>query len=56
MDSQQLGFNNAVFDFVCSFEVIEHVRDPERYLSEIWRVLKPAGLALLSTPNRLVSC
>jgi ubiquinone/menaquinone biosynthesis C-methylase UbiE len=55
MDSQRLEFADAAFDVVCSFEVIEHVQAVDRYLSEIRRVLRPAGLALLSTPNRLIT-
>lgn len=38
-----------------SFQVIEHFADPSAYLTEIARVLRPDGVALLSTPNRLQS-
>ena len=31
------------FDCVVSYDVLEHVEDPRRALSEIARVLKPAG-------------
>lgn len=37
---------------VASLDVIEHVHDPARYLSEIDRILKPGGRVALSTPNR----
>lgn len=37
------------FDAVLSTQVLEHVADPERYLSECARVLKPGGSLLLST-------
>lgn len=43
------------FDTVVSFQVIEHIRDDKLYLEEIYRILKPGGKALLSTPNRLMS-
>jgi len=33
-------------------EVIEHVLEPERILSEIQRVLKPGGKAVISTPYK----
>ncbi len=45
----------AGFDLVVSFQVIEHLADPGDYLSEIARLLRPDGAALISTPNRLTS-
>jgi SAM-dependent methyltransferase len=40
---------------VVSFQVIEHIQDDAAYLREIHRVLKPGGIALLTTPNRPMS-
>ena len=37
------------FDAVLSTQVLEHVPDPARYLSEAHRLLKPGGRLLLST-------
>lgn len=37
---------------VVSLDVIEHVRDPDRYLREIDRVVGTGGSIALSTPNR----
>lgn len=37
------------FDTVLSTQVLEHVADPERYLAECFRVLRPGGRMLLST-------
>jgi SAM-dependent methyltransferase len=37
------------FDVVLSTQVLEHVDDPQRYLSECFRVLRPGGRMLLST-------
>lgn len=39
------------FDTVVSFQVIEHIEDDETYVKEIYRMLKPGGKALISTPN-----
>jgi len=50
-DATHLGFPNDEFDKVLCSEVIEHIPDAEKALSEIWRVLKPGGLVVLSTPN-----
>jgi SAM-dependent methyltransferase len=46
-----LPFVAQSFDVVVGLEVIEHCRDPRRFLDEMWRMLKPGGLLLLSTPN-----
>jgi 2-polyprenyl-3-methyl-5-hydroxy-6-metoxy-1,4-benzoquinol methylase len=43
------------YDFVVSFQVIEHIQNDELFLREIQRVLKPGGTALLTTPNRKMS-
>ena len=39
------------FDTVVSFQVIEHLKDDNLFLSEIYRVLRPGGRAILTTPN-----
>jgi ubiquinone/menaquinone biosynthesis C-methylase UbiE len=48
-DGQALPFGDAVFDWVFSHAVIEHVADAPRYLRECARVLKPGGTMYLST-------
>jgi 2-polyprenyl-3-methyl-5-hydroxy-6-metoxy-1,4-benzoquinol methylase len=48
-----LPYHDAEFDVVCSLEVIEHVEDQFQFCREIVRVLKPGGIAVLSTPNVL---
>jgi 2-polyprenyl-3-methyl-5-hydroxy-6-metoxy-1,4-benzoquinol methylase len=40
-------------DVVVTFETIEHVDDYLKFLSEIGRVLKSDGIAIISTPNDL---
>lgn len=39
------------FDLVASVEVIEHLENPTAYLRGIQRLLKPGGVAILTTPN-----
>lgn len=48
-----LPFPDASFDVVVSDQVIEHIYPSENptYFSEIARVLKPGGRALVATPN-----
>lgn len=45
----RLPLDNSSFDAVMSIQVLEHVRDLDRYLGEAHRVLKPGGKLLLST-------
>lgn len=51
-DGQHLPYGDGEFDIVESLDVIEHVPWPELYLREISRVMRPGGVAVLSTPNR----
>lgn len=46
-DAHKLPFKNQSFDLVVSSETIEHVVDPSLMLSEIKRVLKPKGHAIV---------
>jgi ubiquinone/menaquinone biosynthesis C-methylase UbiE len=48
-----LPFDNAFFDFVATYETIEHMGDPGSFTKEISRVLKPGGLIVLTCPNIL---
>ena len=40
------------FDVIVSFETIEHVVDPNRFLDECIRVCKPGGVIIISTPSK----
>ena len=40
------------FDCVISFETIEHISDPNRFLEGVYRCLRPGGLFICSTPNK----
>jgi len=48
---ERLPFADAVFDFISSHEVIEHVEDPAMVPQEFSRVLKPGGVVAIATPN-----
>lgn len=50
--AESLPFKNSSFDFANLSEVIEHVQDPPKVLSELYRVLKPEGRAYVSVHNR----
>lgn len=49
--AERLPFSDNSFDIVLSREVVEHVLDPSRMMSEICRVLAPGGTAVITTPN-----
>jgi SAM-dependent methyltransferase len=45
-----LPFASASFDFVCAFDIIEHVVDDDGVLAELARVAEPGAYLLLSVP------
>ncbi len=47
-----LPFPAASFDVVVAFELIEHLSEFRPFLEECARVLAPAGLFIVSTPNK----
>lgn len=55
MDAQDLKFPENYFDVVVSFETLEHLPYPEKFLSECCRVLKTDGKLILSTPNKIIT-
>ena len=51
MDVCKLVFPDKYFDTVCSLETLEHLSEPEKFISEVKRVLKENGVFILSTPH-----
>jgi len=49
MDGMDLSFPDSSFDLVISANVMEHVSDPHRYISEAARVTKSTGIAYFET-------
>jgi SAM-dependent methyltransferase len=48
--ADDLPVDDGSFDAVLLTQVLEHVPDPGRVLSELWRVLRPGGRLYLSAP------
>jgi len=46
-----IPFKDEFFDVVFALEIIEHLSNPSHFLEEIYRVLKPQGVIIISTPN-----
>lgn len=53
IEKEVLPFRNDVFDGILFTEVLEHVAimDPLKILEELYRVLRPGGVIVFSTPN-----
>jgi len=49
---EELPFEDSYFDFINCNEVLEHTNNPEKVLSEIYRVLKKDGVVFISIHNR----
>jgi 2-polyprenyl-3-methyl-5-hydroxy-6-metoxy-1,4-benzoquinol methylase len=46
-----LPFESEAFDYICSFETLEHIEEENGLLLEFARVLKKTGKLIISTPN-----
>lgn len=49
--NNKLPFDDNAFDFVHANQVIEHLFDTDNFVSEIYRVLRRGGYAVVSTEN-----
>ena len=47
-----LPYKSSSFDFLYTMGTIEHAPDMERCVAEIYRVLKPGGIAVIGVPNK----
>ena len=50
LDVHDIPFEGGKFDVVFCNHVMEHVNDDKKAMSEIYRVLKPGGFAILQVP------
>src|SRR5262245_19956739 len=50
--AEELVAHGERFDIILNMEVIEHVRDPKRFVADCSRMLKPRGVMVVATINR----
>lgn len=51
-DAEKLSsIKDSSMDVVVSMETIEHLHNPEKFVKQVKRILKPRGLFIVSTPN-----
>lgn len=50
-DGRTLPFESAYFGSAGALNVLEHVEEPEAFVREIVRVVRPGGRVVLSSPN-----
>lgn len=55
MEVPPLRFEDESFDYVISFQVIEHIKRDREFVREVYRVLRPEGRFIVSTPNAPMS-
>jgi len=51
LNKDVLPIERESVDLVTAFEIIEHLYNPDNLISEVYRILKPSGHFVLSTPN-----
>lgn len=50
-DGIRIPLDDNSVDVVITFETIEHIEDYKTFIKEVKRVLRPDGIAIVSTPN-----
>ena len=50
VDITDITFDDNFFDLIMCTHVLEHIPDDKKAMSELYRVLKPGGLAFLNVP------
>jgi len=54
-DGNIIPFDDNTFDVITIFDVLEHIPHLNAFLQEIKRVLKPQGILIFGTPNKLTN-
>lgn len=51
--NRNFPYEDNLFDIVCCIEVIEHIEDQFHLIRELYRITKPDGKVIVTTPNVL---
>lgn len=51
IENSKIPFEDNTFDIIYSKSVLEHFYYPERYMTEVYRILKPNGILLTMVPE-----
>ncbi|MFA5993695.1 MAG: class I SAM-dependent methyltransferase [Parcubacteria group bacterium] len=54
--NENFDFEDGFFDIIHANQVIEHLNNSDNFISEIYRILKPGGYAIISTENASSWC
>lgn len=49
-DAHSMPFGGGLYDCILATEILEHLREPDRFISEAYRVLRPGGLIIVTVP------
>ena len=52
LDMSNMEVQDASYDIVMAFDVLEHVPDYKKALEEVYRVLKPGGFGIFTVPQK----
>ncbi len=51
-NATKLPFKDKTFDRIIATEILEHISDDEKTISEMFRVLKPGGIIMVTVPSK----
>ncbi len=51
IEKENFPFPKSCFDIAFSKSVLEHIANSDHFLAEIYRILKPGGIAIVMTPD-----
>ncbi len=54
-DALAAPFADASFDLICAMNFMHHIQDPHMFFSEVTRLLRPGGVAVIQAWNRGVN-
>ncbi len=49
--NESIGLDNESVDIVSSMAILEHLDNPEQYLREVYRILRPGGVLVMTIPS-----